>query len=337
MKLRWERCILLACVLAVASCGGGSSSDSSNAPVNDVKHPAVTNYTNRQIDVYYTSVADKAVIFLHGGGGTNHGAAYELGLISSNATPTDSSVNWDWLNNNQVIAVFPQGDAATPGGPPTWNNYVMDSGQDDAAFLRALAQYIKDQYGVSKIYLAGHSNGGMMVNRLWCEQQASDLFDAYISFAGPASDHFLTTPCAPSVAKPYYGVAGSSDSILQVATYGWKGAEWVINEQSPYIAFNGTSIIDPNLIGEYQQQATRINLLCPGDTLSATGSTSGNLVTWTNCGGRLELQEVLGADHWLYSLPGGDTEVSDSLSARAGSSRTVLLDMAAQFISALGG
>jgi poly(3-hydroxybutyrate) depolymerase len=329
-------------VLAVASCSGGSSSDSNNAPVNYVRQPAITNYTDRQVDIYYTSVADKAVIFLHGGGGTNYGVAYELGLNSSSAPPNDSSVNWDWLNDNKVIAVFPQGEAATPGGTTTWSNHVMTSGQDDVAFLQALAQYVKNQYGISKIYLAGHSNGGMMVNTMWCE--SADTFDAYISFAGPASDYYSNNPnsCSPSTAKPYFGLVGNSDSVLQVTAGNWTGpatpTAWTINPNYVAAAKTPSSFIDKTLIPEWVQQQTRIDKMGCGEQIgNIIPSQSGNLTTWTNCNGRLVLNELNSADHWIYSLPGGSTEVSDSLTATAGSSRTILLDMAVQFISAIGG
>jgi hypothetical protein len=63
----------------------------------------------------------------------------------------------------------------------------MTSGQDDVAFLRALAVYIRENHRTSKLYLSGHSNGGMMVNRMWCET-GSKIFDAFVAFDGPASE-----------------------------------------------------------------------------------------------------------------------------------------------------
>ena len=45
-----------------------------------------------------------------------------------------------------------------PGKAYTWSNHVMNSGQDDVAFLRVLADYIRHHH--LKLYLSGHSNYG---------------------------------------------------------------------------------------------------------------------------------------------------------------------------------
>ena len=71
----------------------------------------------------------------------------------------------------------------------------MTSGQDDVAFLQALADYIRANHHPSKLYLSGHSNGGMMTNRMWCET-GSKIFDAFVSFDGPASELYNRDPQA---------------------------------------------------------------------------------------------------------------------------------------------
>jgi hypothetical protein len=71
----------------------------------------------------------------------------------------------------------------------------MTSGQNDVAFLRALASYIHANHHPSKLYLSGHSNGGMMTNRMWCET-GSEVFDAFVAFDGPASE--LYNPDSPA-------------------------------------------------------------------------------------------------------------------------------------------
>ena len=77
----------------------------------------------------------------------------------------------------------------------TWSNYVMTSGQDDVAFLRVLAAYIHANHHPSKLYLSGHSNGGMMTNRMWCDT-GSKIFDAFVAFDGPASELYNPDPPA---------------------------------------------------------------------------------------------------------------------------------------------
>ena len=74
----------------------------------------------------------------------------------------------------------------------------MDSGQDDVAFLGALALYLHNTTAVAfpalplgaRLSLAGHSNGAMMANRVWCETGDAS-FDNYFSFEGPPSSYVL--------------------------------------------------------------------------------------------------------------------------------------------------
>ena len=55
----------------------------------------------------------------------------------------------------------------------------MSSGQDDVSFLRALVSHLRGSLSLPRMYLTGHSNGGMMANRMWCETGDS-LFDGFV-------------------------------------------------------------------------------------------------------------------------------------------------------------
>jgi polyhydroxybutyrate depolymerase len=302
MRLRhFQVCFTLLLLAFVLSCGGGNSSSSTASPEGTtlVKNLTLPGFPH-QIEIYSTTSADKAVVFLHGGGELNYEFAYKLGLNLINKQPTNNSINWDWLIANKIIAVFPQGQAISSNPSAyTWSNHVMDSGVDDMAFLQALATYIKAQYGISNIYLAGHSNGGMMANRAWCE--APDTFNAYISLSGPASDYYLATPCSPATIKPYCGITGGHDHLLQVLLYGWTNRIWKISD--PFILDSGSAMLDPTLIGEwYQQVTTRGPMMCNEVPVLANGVTVGGVETWDNCNGKLRLQEVLNGEHTMDSL-----------------------------------
>lgn len=295
--------------IILVSCGGGSKESgigggtpvaSTGTLVTNLKLPG-TSFPH-QIDFYSTSMATKAIVFLHGGGGRNYQFAYDLGLNLSSFPPISTKINWDWINTNKILAVFPQGQAI-PSQPLayTWSNHSMVSGTDDVAFLKALAAYITSQYGISDIYLVGHSNGGMMVNRVWCESPAT--FKAYVSISGPASSYYLhsLTPCSPSTIKPYYGIVGELDQVLQVPKYGWSSQLWEIEPKLQ--EESGLAMPNPTLIGEWWQQVnTRIPLMC-SEIPNATGYvTDGRSNTWTNCDGHLKLQEVLLSDHSVFEL-----------------------------------
>jgi polyhydroxybutyrate depolymerase len=303
------RLTLLALVLLTASCGGGGGGEvpvpppepapesgetpASPSAVLSVTLPAYPH----QIDVYAATGATRAIVFLHGGGGRNYRSAYELGVNLIDAPPTTASANWTWLEANKVLALFPQGQAL-PEGSRTWNNHVMDSGEDDVGFLQALAVYVQLEHGISDVYLAGHSNGGMMANRIWCESPAS--YQAYIALAGPASDYYsTTTPCAPSVPRPYLGIVGELDNVLQVEG-NWEALTWAINPI--LVALTPVSFVNPVLIGEWVQHQARAQAMCGENPVLADKASDGVVESWRNCSGRVQLHRSLSGSHSFDSL-----------------------------------
>lgn len=270
--------------------------------------PGVVVETNQKLstaphlfDVYRAANADRAVIFLHGATGTKHYMAYELGLISSYVEGDYTGVNERVILDIKAIAVFPQGQTIQEAPWTfTWSNYVMISGQDDVQFLRDLVSYISAQYGVSKFYIVGHSNGGMMANRLWCE--APDLFDAYIAVAGPPAPHFLSVSCSPTEVKPYLGIIGSQDNVFQVPN-NWEDQKWFIN---PILLGNLAAFVDPvpAVVGERYFLPERVALMCGGTVNQgdADAINEGSLTTWSYCSDSIKLARVEGAGHTITSL-----------------------------------
>jgi poly(3-hydroxybutyrate) depolymerase len=253
------------------------------------------------VDIYNTAGATRAIVLLHGGAGNKSAIAYQVGLNSSTSSTTFSTINWTWLDANKVMLVLPQGQhIASEPNATTWHNYAMNSGQDDKAFLQALAAKIRSDYGIANISLMGHSMGGVMTNRMWCESAAT--FNAYVSLAGPASSEFnkAATPCAPgSAAKPYMGIIGDSDEVMRTAGV-WEAATWTLN---PVVVQASVNAWDNDVvIGEFHQQQARAAILCNGTVASQDFVHSGNVDTWTNCAGKLVLKLVLGAEHGVASI-----------------------------------
>lgn len=249
-------------------------------------------------DVFRPSNATKAIVFLHGGGGTKEQVEYILGVKTTSDTNSYTPANPQWLISNKVMAVFPQGQAIPLSQTYTWSNYVMTSGEDDVQFLDDLASYIKSHYHINNIILAGHSNGGMMTARVWCERP--DLFDVYVAFSGPPSEHFLdaATPCAPSTAKPFMAVVGSDDGVLRDSD--WEAQTWTINP----LLTAGRAFLDPVLIGERYFLPTRVAARCNG-TVGAGESdatTVGVTTTWRYCDNAVQLKRINGASHEIDSL-----------------------------------
>lgn len=299
-SVRLARTFALLAVTLLCACGGGGGSDDGPTiptPADGLQSFTLPGYPHA-IDVYGVGDADRAVVILHGAGGRNYGIAHDLGLNGNEgAPPTAASIDFERLRERHVIAVFPQGQAKA-GNAHTWSNRVMDSGQDDMAFLSALATYIRTQYGISQVYLMGHSNGAMMANRFWCESAAT--FDAYIAIAGPASAYFLTHACAPSVKRPYYGIVGNADAVIGAAG-NWDAQTWTINKVLVGVTAEG-AYVDPTMIGEWEQHKRHANAVCATTPALAQGALVGNVVTWLDCSGTLKVQRILTADHKIASL-----------------------------------
>jgi poly(3-hydroxybutyrate) depolymerase len=288
-------------------CSGGGAATSDPVPPPPPPPPPAANELKvdmklpgypHGVDVYAPAGATRAVVFLHGGSGRNYLIANSLGINLSSDPPTTATVNWTWLSANKLIAIFPQGQTiAEAPSSYTWNNHAMVSGQDDQAFLTALATYTRSTYGVAKVAVAGHSMGGTMVNRLWC--QAGGVFDAHVALAGPASAYFLgpTTPCQPSVATPYMGIIGNSDTIMQTSV-GWDVPTWTI---SPLVS-RTAAFVNDTVVSEWAQHQRRAALRCGQAPALADKQVAGQVETWSHCSGSIVVRQVLGADHGINHL-----------------------------------
>lgn len=251
-----------------------------------------------QVDAYTIASATDAVIILHGGGGRNYGVAHSLGLNTQDAPPSESTIPWGWLQEHGLTVVFPQGQAvdAEPRAY-TWDNRVMISGADDVSFLRALAEQVRDDYGARRVFLMGHSNGGMMANRIWCESPGT--FDGYIGVSGPASAEYREQgSCQPSVAKPYFGLVGDSDRVLQITADNFEAETWEI--RPTLVGVSEDAFQNPGLIGEYQQQSLRVSLGCDEVLADPEDSTASS--SWSNCSGRFWLKRIRGGGHSISDL-----------------------------------
>lgn len=304
------RSVALIGALLLSACGGGGGNGDvssvgegrndtgtlSAAPFDGLETFTLPGFPH-PIDVYGVSNADRAIVILHGGGGRNYDIARDLGLNNNDGHPSETSIDFARLRAHRILAVFPQGQSLS-GNAFTWDNHVMRSGEDDMAFLRKLAEFIRTEYGISKVYLMGHSNGGMMANRFWCE--SPETFDGYIAIAGPASAYYLSHDCAPEAIQPYYGIVGDQDPALSVDG-DWDAPTWTINPRL-VASVPEETVVDPTLIGEWALHLRHARTTCETTPTLSQAVRSGNVDTWTSCGGYLKVQRVLAAEHSLESL-----------------------------------
>lgn len=247
-----------------------------------------------EITVYRPANATRAIVFLHGYGGSTWQLAYDLGFNRVKAPQTAKNVNWDWLTRNRIIAVFPQGQTLPGTQGASWNNYVFDSGQDDVGFLKALSAYVRSQYGVADVSLSGHSAGGTMTARMWCE--ATTSYNAYVSLAGPMPSATYPQPgppCMPLASAPYYIVVGGKDSALPRFALG------VVTPTPEEIAVGLTDTI---LVSEWLRHQGRSNAVCGETPAMKDERVDPSGPTWNACGSRIRYTVVTDADHPIASL-----------------------------------
>jgi polyhydroxybutyrate depolymerase len=286
-----------------------------NSPAATVSTNEIIKPYENKIDYYIPKKMNRAIVFLHGGGGKKEALAFDLGikLDETDQNYTISTEGAKWLDSTGTIAIFPQGITLDGYSAWTWSNYVMTNGKDDVAFLKALVtSFTSDPRftGIDKIYLAGHSNGGMMVNRMWCESPST--FKGYASLAGPASSHLNpnggSNPCIPSKSKPYIGIIGNSDTVIST-TNKMDSALWTISKAVR--AGNPPTWVDnpPQVMNEINFYSNKIFSKC-SESLTTPTSASG-IDTYSNCGTSMKLIIVkqnttttTGGDHCLTRLSG---------------------------------
>ena len=78
------------------------------------------------------------------------------------------------------------------------SGYQGPNGEDDVAFTE-LAGWARSELLSDTVVLGGHSNGGMMTHRIWCE--ADGLFDRFVSVAGPHRQSLIRTRFHPVSAE----------------------------------------------------------------------------------------------------------------------------------------
>jgi polyhydroxybutyrate depolymerase len=316
--------LLLLCAVVVGCAtdhdGGSEGSGGSDATAPSLEQDWILDGHPHLIDSYVTPGATRSVVFLHGGGGSKEELAVSLGLRTSVSDP-EFGIDEAWLMENRITAVFPQGQAVDNAPrATTWSNYVMVSGADDSEFLQALRREIEQRYATKDVYLAGHSNGGMMANRLWCESTSS--FEGYIAIAGPPSAEFGNgrRDCEPDNARPYLAIVGDNDSVLQTANGGYEDDYWEVDPT--LVALSREAFVDPLLLSEVESLNARALNACsefPEAGNAPDDALEGTVEQWNACDA-FSLMRIMGGGHPIQSL-----ETTSGLR---------ILDLIARFIDA---
>lgn len=109
------------------------------------------------------------------------------------------------------VVAFPNGTGPLRSRLLTWNSggitvHAAEHGIDDVAFLKAVVADVQRRAPIdaTRIYVAGHSNGGMMCHRL--AREAADVFAGIAVVAG-AMNHTATDDRTPIAVLLIHGTA----------------------------------------------------------------------------------------------------------------------------------
>ena len=112
-----------------------------------------------------------------------------------------------------VVYVTGAPEPGDPTSPVVWNHEGSKTGNDDAGFLTALAEFIHETYHTDHddCFAAGFSSGAFMCHRLALE--ASDAFKAVISVAGTMSGNTWENRASENIAS-LLQIAGEKDYVI---------------------------------------------------------------------------------------------------------------------------
>ncbi|KAI4725668.1 hypothetical protein E4T49_06557 [Aureobasidium sp. EXF-10728] len=184
--------------------------------------------------------------------------------------------------NPYGIAVYPTA-VKDSTGQPTWQgdpSYVGNNTINDMGFVQALIANISSQYCIdtSRIFAAGFSNGGGLVNVMACDPTMSTVFNAF----GPHSGAYYTqtgdsnTVCFPNTVTTndlVHSVCSPSRRVPMVEFHG--DGDGTI----PYFGGGRRGYCLPAIPHWSQDWATRNNLT----TDNVTTVTNGGNVTRADC------------------------------------------------------
>lgn len=148
------------------------------------------------------------IFVLHGFGGS----AEDMRSYTRVEEAVESSLD------DGAVVVYPNGTGIEEGLPQSWNAggccpFSIYDMVDDVAFFGQLIDALTGAYDVdeSRIWVVGHSNGGMMAYRLACE------LSSRITAIGVAAGALMIDECAPGRTVSAMHLHGELDVVVPIA------------------------------------------------------------------------------------------------------------------------
>ncbi len=239
-------------VLALAACGGDSSSGPDAAHVRPVVFGGDRPATLRVPAGFDPSTSYPLVVVLHGYGATGFLQESYFGIRAE-------------VDAGRAFEIAPDGKIDSTGAQ-FWNADPAccdfdGTHPDDSAYLGKLIDDILAAYPIdrARIFVIGHSNGGYMAYRMACDRP--DVITAIGVLAGiVATDPAMCHPSQPLAVLHMHGTADQAVPYAMTATY--PGAVGSVTRQAGYDACGttltpgGTLDLDTAVAGAETQIST---------------------------------------------------------------------------------
>jgi len=180
---------------------------------------------NREVIIHMPPVTPEfrqrsLVVVLHGGLGS---AAQVQKAYKIDETADKYGFIVAYLNGSRASHVLSEERHAWNGGGGCCG-YPYKQNVDDVEYISSTVKIIAREYGITdgRVYGTGHSNGGIMAQRMMCE---TDVFTAIVPVSGPLMIDVKSCPFAEG--KKILSIHGRDD--VNVPITGGKGTKGITN------------------------------------------------------------------------------------------------------------
>ena len=154
-----------------------------------------------------------------------------------------------------VVYVTGAQDPNDRTAPVGWNSGIGADGNDDVGFLKALAEYLAQEYSFDKerTYAVGFSNGAFMTHRL--AAQASGTFRSVVSVAGMMPESIWEKRNDLSHCG-IFQITGEKDDVVPKNSDGsakFSKAPAIEDVMAHWVQVNGLAMTDKTLVGKGSQ------------------------------------------------------------------------------------
>lgn len=292
-QTRWRLVLAVALIVVSAQSFGSPATAQTGLPAGNFDRSLEVGGRSRTYHVHVPAGADSSaglpvLVMLHGGGGNGKHAERVTGFSQL-------------ADEAGFIAVYPDGTGRMERRL-TWNAanccaYAHEVNVDDVGFIDAMLDALSTEFApdMSRVYLTGHSNGGMMTYRLGC--QLAGRFAAIAPVAGALNEEV----CEPSRPVPMLIIHGEEDQNVPFA-----------GGQSSGVGASGEdSRIDQPVSHAFE---TWVAIDGCAEPVTTTSSEATEVTTYAHCdvGTVVRLVVVLG---WGHPWPGPQADPPSTVDA----------------------